>query len=785
MSNAKDSRTRHWPAWLWSALVLALLCQQVGFWRQSRLDSDVMALLPGERHDAMLTAANRQIEESATQQIVVLVGSHDFERAKSAAGSFLKAIPSALLKSVKSDEGADAALDFYRPHRAAMLTSAQRKRLADADPNQLADAVLAHLYGPGIAGGLTDWKADPLALWPEWWQARLGQGIQSRDGFVSVSRDGVEWIVLRFVTDASTFRLDGNGRVHAAFAIASAHARAADPDVKILEAGVPLHAEAAAVRANWEINTIGFGSLLAVIVLVWLAFRSLRPILLVSLSLLLGTLAGVAATAIVFGKVHVLTLVFGASLVGVAEDYGIHYFASRQGDPVTPARTLMRHLMPGMLLALATSVLAYLTLGLAPLPGLQQMAVFSAAGLIAAFLTVVCWFPALDRNAPRSSAFARRVAASLARWPRWRLRGRTGIVLSLVATVIIAGGLFRLHPHDDLRSLQNSQPALLQQEREVGGLLGLPSPAQFYLVSGANSDDVLRREEQLTQRLDAVVADGGIAGYRAVSDWAPSTERQHADTQLTARVETAVLARVSSAIGEAITPAPTASAPLRLDAWLQSPASTPLRNLWLGTIDGQQGSLVLLQGLGAKADLQRMQALTAGLPGVRWINRTREISDLLGRYRRMMSMMLVAGYLLVAIALAWRFKREAWRALLPTALSGLLSLALLGWLGEPLQLFTVLAQFLLLGMGVDYGIFLVEHHDDPASWLAVSLGAASTVLSFGLLALSATPALHTFGLTMLFGVSLAWLLAPCFRSATRRADAMSSQSLNGTIAHAD
>ena len=85
-----------------------------------------------------------------------------------------------------------------------------------------------------------------------------------------------------------------------------------------------------------------------------------------------------------------------------------------------------------------------------------------------------------------------------------------------------------------------------------------------------------------------------------------------------------------------------------------------------------------------------------------------------------------------------------------------------GWL-EPLQLFGVLAQLLLLGIGVDYGIFLLEHRDDGASWLAVCLGAASTLLAFGLLALSATPALHGFGLMLLLGIGSVWLLSPCLR----------------------
>jgi predicted exporter len=118
---------------------------------------------------------------------------------------------------------------------------------------------------------------------------------------------------------------------------------------------------------------------------------------------------------------------------------------------------------------------------------------------------------------------------------------------------------------------------------------------------------------------------------------------------------------------------------------------------------------------------------------------------------------------LVFVSLWVRYRRDAWRAMLPTVLAGLLSVALLGWLGEPLQLFNVLALLLLLGMGIDYGIFLLEHRGDASAWLAVSVGAASTWLSFGLLALSATPALHAFGLTLLFGIGLVWLLSPLFR----------------------
>ena len=64
-------------------------------------------------------------------------------------------------------------------------------------------------------------------------------------------------------------------------------------------------------------------------------------------------------------------------------------------------------------------------------------------------------------------------------------------------------------------------------------------------------------------------------------------------------------------------------------------------------------------------------------------------------------------------------------------------------------------------MGVDYGIFLLEHSADGGeAWLAVGLGAVSTLLSFGLLAVSTTPAIHAFGVTLGIGVTLVWLLSP-------------------------
>lgn len=754
-------------AWAWLVAVIALCLQQVMFWRSPSIDTDIMALLPGATEDTRLAAANQRLAEAVTNDVVVLLSAKDWTNTRNAAKAFAAVVDAG--KTLRATDGDDAsvmakAIASYAPHRQGLLTPAQRRWLQSATPEAITDMAMARLYSP-VGGGLGRWQDDPLGLWPAWWQARAGQGMQLRDGLVAV-RDGAgrDWVLLRFHSAQPAFRLDGDAPLQATLDAATRDARkaAAGSSLQVLRGGVPLHAEAAASRAAFEVNTIGLGSLIAVLLLVWLAFRSLRPIALVGASLLVGLAAAIAVTSWVFGQVHLITLVFGASLAGVAEDYGIHYFACRQGHPEVQPRSMMRSLLPALALALLTSVLAYMALGIAPFPGLRQMAVFATTALTATFITAVLWFPWLDAGTPRDSRFAARIAGSLAYWPRWRASPAGG-VLALLGVVFIAGGLQRLQTSDDLRGLQASPPELLRNEIAIGKLLGLPSPAQYFLVEGDDAQAVLRAEERLTAALQLQVDAGRLQGWRAVSDSLPSVQRQRADRDLVIPAERLARTRVAAMLGEP-PPATTtiADASLQVEDGLRQPIAAPLRPLWLGELDGRHASLVMLQGL-TPAHLDAIAAAGQGIEGVRWIDRTATLSTLLHHYRLQMGWLLLAGYVAVGLALLARFRRNAWRAWVPTVLAALLSLSALGWLGVPLQLFGVLAQLLLLGLGVDYGIFLLEHEDDGASWLAVCLGAASTLLAFGLLSLSATPALHGFGLTLLFGIGLVWLLSPCLR----------------------
>ena len=98
----------------------------------------------------------------------------------------------------------------------------------------------------------------------------------------------------------------------------------------------------------------------------------------------------------------------------------------------------------------------------------------------------------------------------------------------------------------------------------------------------------------------------------------------------------------------------------------------------------------------------------------------------------------------------------------PSVTAIIAATACIGLLGQGFTFFHVMALILVQSIGVDYAVFCAECARDKRAitMLGVWLSALSTILSFGLLAFSQVAAVHAFGLTMLVGITFAFLLAP-------------------------
>ena len=110
------------------------------------------------------------------------------------------------------------------------------------------------------------------------------------------------------------------------------------------------------------------------------------------------------------------------------------------------------------------------------------------------------------------------------------------------------------------------------------------------------------------------------------------------------------------------------------------------------------------------------------------------------------------------LGLLFRNFKRLLLALVPVISGILFMVGVMGGLGISFNLFNIVAAVLIMGLGVDYGIFMVNkisQNVDDHTERAVFVSGLTTLAGFGALVLARHPALHSIGLTVLLGISAA------------------------------
>ena len=763
-----------------TALCAALFAQALA--RGFVFETDLQALLPQRAGAALEQAAGERLFAHGGDRLVLAVGADDAELALRAAGDAQAALRQSPLLDVDTLSPATQAaqgaqlLDLWWRHRFQLLDPAQRAQLA-AGGAGLQRRAERDLYDPKAWGRLSAVEDDPLNLF-EQFRRSLPTGpsgaVLRGDHWVVETplEPGRHYVLLPAAMTDSALKLAAQRQLVAFVEGIAQRVSEAYPGVEVLRSGIVFHADRAAQTARAEISLIGGGSALGIVALFLLAFGSPRPLLLSLCSVAFGSWCAVSVCQWLFGELHLLTLVFGASLIGVAIDYPLHYF-TRLHSRRAPCgrRRALQAILPALCMGLATTLLGYGSLAQAPLPGLRQVACFSVIGLLGAWQFTVAVLPLAAARArrPYPAALARVAELPTRLWQRVGAAParRALAALALVGAVTCAAAL---KTSDDVRTLYRPDPALIQQEQRVGALVGNYSPNQFLLVTGASAEDLLQREEALQQRLNQLHSDGAIAGWSAISQYLPSQQRQRENHALLERVvygeDGAAYALLSRLGFESATALALSQRFARsrgdylLPEEFLAAAPPPLQLLWLGARQGSWASMIALRGVADLATL-RQAALAAG-PGVVFVDRVAAISALLQHQSQQAALLLLVAYGGICLLLRWRYRSwAALRLVLAPALASLLTLTLLAAAGTPLTLFHLFALFLVLGLGMDYSLFIADAGQrDPDTLVAIALSAATSGLSFGLLALSSTPMVQAFGVTVLLGSAFNLLLAP-------------------------
>ncbi len=768
---------RRWPAplaWLLLVLGCALVLVRTPFL------ADMSVFLPQDPTPEQRLLIENLRNGALSRTLLIGVDEVPPERQ----GAFSRALATALRASgdfLVVNDGDPAALEADRKllfeRRYLLSPQVVPARFETAG---LHEAIAASIDGLASSGGALlkqliarDPTGELLAV-----LARLDGGPQPRlnDG-AWVSADG-QRVILLATTRASGGDLDAQeallARTRAAFesvrtqagadgapAVTGARLQMTGPGVFAVESR-------ASIRGDVErLSTIGTG---LIVMILWLIFRSPVAVGLAIVPMFGSVLAGATAVALVYGSVHGLTVGFGATLVGEAVDYALYHLAGAGRRNDDDARAFRATITLGML----TSIAGFSALLLSGFPGLAQLAVFSISGLLAAVATTRWVLPALTpaRFVARPLGgldlrLAR--AGALLRGLRWPL---TALVLAAVAltwTMAQRGQLW----DEDIASLNPVSAASRAIDEQLRTALGAADARTVVAIEAADDEAALQAAEAASERLDAMVGAGELAGYESPATFLPSLRTQQARLQALPAPD--VLRDRLQAATAGLPLRAERLAPFVADVAAARDAGPLTREQLAGTALGLRTDALLSHVDGRSVVLLPLRtvperpldaaALAARLPGARVLDLKQQTDTLYAGYLREAILLSLAGALAVMLLLAWRIRQplRVLQVFAPLAGAVLLLTGGFAAAGARMNLLHLVGLLLVVAIGSNYALFFHVLRSSPArsdgTLASLVLANVTTVTGFGMLSMSKVPLLSALGLTVAAGAVLSLLLS--------------------------
>ena len=529
----------------------------------------------------------------------------------------------------------------------------------------------------------------------------------------------------------------------------------------------------ALVRRESISNTVG--SLALILPLLFIVFRSPWLVAVgslpsaISLVLVLGAL-GLAGATLSAAATASAAMLFGLGVDGVVLLYVAYTHALDQGREPGAAIDGLTGPSYSMLLGMWTTAATFYGLVFVDFPSLEQLGrLIGHSMLLCGALTLVLVPASLPRKRRRARSLA---MPGLAAWVQ---RNRTPILSgAALATIVlgIAATWLRINP--TLDRLKSVTPAAALQE-QLAPMFGLPGEVYVILDEGPDLQSLLTTNERLAGELGRTHGDVPLQAATVLLPSDATQARRGAIVRSAGISVTAVNESLSRAAEDAGF-RPESFDPFRqrvprlLDA-AQRLTMEDYKAHGLGALvgrfvaktpDGWRVASYVFPATAAQVDAVQEVTRTidpsATLTGLPLVNR--ELAD---RFLPQFIRGLAVGSLVVVAIVVWAF-RDWWLsllALLPTAIGLIWAAGLLAIARSELDLFALFAVVTFVGIGVDYGIHLVQRYREAGAARqaieelapVILVAAAITVLGYGTLVTSSYPPLRSIGVVSAVSVA--------------------------------
>lgn len=516
---------------------------------------------------------------------------------------------------------------------------------------------------------------------------------------------------------------------------------------------------------------IAFAISSILIILLFVFFvRKIAPLLVAFFVMAISVLWGISFVTVIVGKVHGVVLGFSSVLLGISIDYVVHVLASFRGND---GRGVLR-IFSSLAASFLTTEAIFISLALSDYPLVKQMGIMAGGGILVAFIVSAFLLPVF-RFVVRSSAIeVHHFSVEPFVWMKMT-RGRRGWLIVLVSLVLTSAGGYRgftLQIRNKVEEMDYASRKMKERMEDFQKKVGGMGKGDLLVAVGSSIDEVLERNDEVYVRLKEGLARGYIRSFLSISPLFPSRKFQ----QQSLEIFSTHLEEMRSAID-------IAESKFELEKGFFKPFWDELNNSMEGKekfIDANDVKGTVVWSIVRNSMFEaggKHFAISSFIPdeskrekflrfvseasnGFFYFNRRIFMNEVFDRITHEVKHALMISIFIVLCVLIVCFRKLKYTlvSIFVVASSFIALLGVISVFKQGVSAITILSLCLILGLGIDYSIFIINAltgRGEFSSVLpAVFLSALTTIFAFSSPGFCRSPVLNEIGRVVSTGIFL-------------------------------
>lgn len=496
----------------------------------------------------------------------------------------------------------------------------------------------------------------------------------------------------------------------------------------------------------------------AFLLLFLIVFRDARAVL-VFLIPLASVILSINLSNLFIGPLSYWVLGLGTVIAGISVDYGIHIYVAVRNSG-NASKVIKLTAKPVTIGALTTMGI-FFAFFFSNIQGYHQLALFSILSIIFALIYTLFVLPHFLSGKKFPSGFRSEPGGKTG---SPLLRAKLSVVLwifSIAAALILS---FYVKLDTDVVRLDGSEPEIFQAEKDFRQAWGGQNDQAIFVVTGRNYEEAVKTNDMIYQELAQAVGAERLSSLAVM--W-PSKETREKNAarwnQFWRQGREVELKKLLESQGSKYQFSETAFSPFFDDLYAGTNVDSEPLNNKLSVLKDRfvqeipEGYRVLSFFPDEKKYVDALSAVSRSYPGTFLVSRkalAQSISHSISSQVKLF-VMIAATFIVLLTFLFLRNFKDVLTALVPVITGVLWLLGFMSLAGLTLNTANLISSLVVMGLCVDYGIFMTykcRHNIKTGIVTAVSLSAVTTLIGAGVLLFARHPALFSIGITLVIGV---------------------------------